>query len=72
MHCEVQKCQFLSIFDKMLIISPEAVWEYIGFGLVWVVAAASYLPLQTTYAHNNSKSKAHNFMKLCKSLDMSM
>ena len=50
-----------------IIISPDAVWGYIGFGLV-----APRPPPQVTYERDNSKTNVQDFMKLCRSLDISI
>ena len=47
----------------VIIISPDAVWGYNGFGLV---------APQVTCERDNSKTNLQNFMKLCRSLDISM
>ena len=44
---------------------PDAAWEFIGFGLV-------ACPPQTHCERDNSKTNAQNFMKLCRSLDISV
>ena len=48
-----------------MIVSPDAVLGCIGFGLVVCLQ-------QTTCERGNSKTNAHNFMKLCRSLDIFM